>query len=139
MTTKQILLLVGGSIALLALLFLCLGGIWRNRRKRRGAKHLARSGQGEADEETKLKKELGTMDRILIILGIFLFLFVITMIVIFCVKGATPDTLIMSVFGLCAVEGGVMGWIKTRKEKIRAKLRELSQATTDAQDGEEMQ
>lgn len=65
------------------------------------------------------KTKLGTMDRILVILGIFLLCFVIAMTVIFVVCGSTPDTLITCVFGICGVEGGVMGWIKTSKNKLQ--------------------
>ena len=87
------------------------------------AKRLDKSDE-EPDIETKLKNELGMMDRILIILGIFLFFFVVTMIVIFCLKDSVPDTLIASVFAVCALEGGCMGWIKTTKDRIREKLEE---------------
>lgn len=62
-------------------------------------------------------KGLGGMDTILIILGAFLLCFIVTMIVIFIVTGSTPDTLIQCVFGLGGLEGGVMGWIKTTKER----------------------
>mgnify|MGYP001073084355 FL=1 len=62
-------------------------------------------------------KGLGGMDTTLIILGAFLLCFTITMIVIFIVTGSTPDTLIQCVFGLGGLEGGVMGWIKTTKER----------------------
>ena len=57
------------------------------------------------------------MDTILIIMGAFLLCFIVTMIVIFIVTGSTPDTLIQCVFGLGGLEGGVMGWIKTTKER----------------------
>ena len=62
-------------------------------------------------------KGLGGMDTILIILGAFLLCFIVTMIVIFIVTGSTPDTLIQCVFGLGGLEGGVLGWIKTTKER----------------------
>lgn len=64
-------------------------------------------------------KKLGTMDLILLVIGIFLALFTTTMIVIHCITGSTPDTLITCVFGICGVEGGVMGWIKTSKNKMQ--------------------
>ncbi len=64
-------------------------------------------------------KNLGTMDRILVILGIFLLCFVIAMTVIFVVCGSIPDTLVTCVFGICGIEGGVMGWIKTSKQKLQ--------------------
>jgi coenzyme F420-reducing hydrogenase gamma subunit len=41
------------------------------------------------------------------------------MIVIHCITGSTPDVLITCVFGICGVEGGVMGWIKTSKNKLQ--------------------
>ena len=75
------------------------------------AAHAARS------KEPKDGKGLGGMDKILIILGAFLLCFIVTMIAIFIVTGSTPDTLIQCVFGLGGLEGGVMGWIKTTKER----------------------
>ena len=59
------------------------------------------------------------MDLILLVIGIFLALFTTAMIVIHCITGSTPDTLITCVFGICGVEGGVMGWIKTSKNKLQ--------------------
>jgi coenzyme F420-reducing hydrogenase gamma subunit len=65
------------------------------------------------------KQKIGTMDLILLVIGIFLALFTVAMIVIHCITGSTPDTLITCVFGICGVEGGVMGWIKTSKNKLQ--------------------
>lgn len=67
----------------------------------------------------KNKQKLGTMDLILLVIGIFLALFTVAMTVIHCITGSTPDTLITCVFGICGVEGGVMGWIKTSKNKLQ--------------------
>jgi coenzyme F420-reducing hydrogenase gamma subunit len=39
------------------------------------------------------------------------------MVVIFIKKDSIPDTLVQCVFGACGLEGGVMGWIKTTKER----------------------
>lgn len=48
----------------------------------------------------------------------FLFVFVVSVMVIFVVtSGMEPSTLIISVFGFCGLEGGILGWIKTTKEK----------------------
>lgn len=66
-----------------------------------------------------MKNKLGTMDLILLIIGVFLALFTTAMIVIHCITGSTPDTLITCVFGICGIEGGVMGWIKTSKNKLQ--------------------
>lgn len=58
-----------------------------------------------------------TSKKILILLGSGLFLFTTLMIVIFCVKGAIPDTLVTCVFACCTGEFSILGWIKTSKVK----------------------
>jgi len=80
------------------------------------AAHAARR-KRQKGKEPQAGKGLGGMDKILIILGAFLLCFIVTMIAIFIVTGSTPDTLIQCVFGLGGLEGGVMGWIKTTKER----------------------
>lgn len=62
-------------------------------------------------------KKLGTMDLILIIVGFLLISFTIVMILLFKLYGSTPDTLITCVFAALASECGIMGWIKTTKER----------------------
>ena len=79
----------------------------------------------------KKKTKLGTMDLILLLLGIFLALFTTAMIVIHCITGSTPDVLITCVFGICGVEGGVMGWIKTSKNKLQ-KLKSKDQTCNNS-------
>ncbi len=64
------------------------------------------------------KKTKKTMDKILVFIAIFLLIFVAVMIYIFITTGAVPDTLINAVFGLCGGEVGIMGWIKTTKDKF---------------------
>ena len=56
-----------------------------------------------------------TMDVILIIVGILLIAFTVTMIITFWRMGTVPDTLITCFYGALAGECGVMGWIKTAK------------------------
>lgn len=65
-----------------------------------------------------------TMDKILVLIGIFLFLFTVTMIVVFVVCGSVPDTLCTCVFAALGGECGVMGWIRTAKEKYAEKKEE---------------
>ena len=50
------------------------------------------------------KKTMKTRNKILIIVSIFLLVFIISMIIIFCVKVTVPDTLIEKVLGV----GGVL-------------------------------
>ena len=73
----------------------------------------------EKNEETKKSsgKSIGTMNVILIIVGIFLVAFTLKMISLFETYGKVPDTLINCVFVALAGECGIMGWIKTSKEK----------------------
>lgn len=70
-------------------------------------------------------KKAGVMDRILVFLGLFLLVFTITMIIVFLICGSIPDTLVAGVYGACSVEGGIMGWIKNRKEQVQARKWEL--------------
>lgn len=60
---------------------------------------------------------IGAMDIILIVVGIALLAFTVKMIGVFEEKGAVPDTLITGVYALLGGECGVMGWIKTTKER----------------------
>lgn len=60
-----------------------------------------------------------TMDVVLVIIAIFLLLFVVAMLWLFYHTGAIPDTLCTCVFAACGGECGIMGWIKTTKERNR--------------------
>lgn len=56
-----------------------------------------------------------TSDRVLLILGVFILAFIISMIVIFCVKDAVPDTLIQCVLGAGGLEALLLAGIKIVK------------------------
>lgn len=71
----------------------------------------------EDNDEKKKSKKVGTMDIILIIVGISLLVFTIYMIYLFKIYGAVPDTLVTCVFACLGGECGIMGWIKTNKDK----------------------
>lgn len=66
-----------------------------------------------------------TMDVILVIVGAALAAFTVLMVVIYCVTGGIPDTLCTCVFAALGGECGVMGWIKTTKERLRERKFEL--------------
>lgn len=53
----------------------------------------------------KSPKKTSTLTKILIFLGVFDFIFIATMVVIFCIKGMVPDTLITCVLGASGAEG----------------------------------
>lgn len=73
----------------------------------------------------KPKKKIRTMDVILIIIAVFLLAFVAVMIWLYYHSGGIPDTLCTCVFGVCGGECGIMGWIKTTKERQQDRKNEL--------------
>ena len=62
-------------------------------------------------------KTMKTMDKILIIIAVFLVMFTVTMIWLYKTTFGVPDTLITCVFAATTGELGVMGWIKTTKTR----------------------
>ena len=74
------------------------------------------------------------MNVILIIVGISLLVFTVTMIHLFETYGSVPDTLITCVFGALAGECGIMGWIKTSKERRRDRKWELEDKKSNQED-----
>ena len=89
----------------------------------------------------KEKKKVRTMDVVLAIIAVFLLLFIVTMLVLYYIPGAIPDTLCTCVFAICGGECGVMGWIKTTKERQKDRQYELEdrkyQENLDNQNGME--
>lgn len=71
----------------------------------------------QSKRNDKQRKPVGTMDKILVVIFICLVIFTAAMIRIFTVYGSVPDTLITCVFAALGGECGIMGWIKTTKEK----------------------
>ncbi|RGB69903.1 hypothetical protein DW086_01865 [Harryflintia acetispora] len=65
------------------------------------------------------KKKMGTMDKVLVLEAILLISYTVADLVVFWHTGAEPYTLTGCVFAVCGLENGVMGWIKTTKEKVR--------------------
>ena len=62
-------------------------------------------------------KKMGTMDKVLILEAVILVVYTVAALAVFWHTGAEPSTLTASVFGVCGLENGVMGWIKTNKDK----------------------
>lgn len=73
----------------------------------------------------KKRKKLGTMDKVLVVIGVFLLVFVSVMLWLFYMTGGIPDTLCTCVFAVCGGECGVMGWIKTTKDRQQERKYEL--------------
>lgn len=83
----------------------------------RGHKHLRKRLRTLRQERKPPKKKMGTMDRILVLEAVFLVAYTVADLVVFWHTGSEPATLTGCVFGVCDLENGVMGWIKTNKDK----------------------
>jgi len=62
-------------------------------------------------------KKMGVMDKVLVLEAVVLVAYTVADMVVFWHTGNEPYTLTGCVFGVCGFENGVMGWIKTTKEK----------------------
>ncbi len=87
----------------------------------------------------KGKKNVRTMDIILAVIAVFLLLFIVVMVWLYYRTGAIPDTLCTCVFAACGGECGVMGWIKTTKERQRERSYELEDREHEEQRQKEME
>lgn len=83
------------------------------------------------------KKSVGAMDVILVIVGISLLAFTIAMIQIFREYGAVPDTLVTCVFATLGGECGIMGWIKTTKDRNKERKWEQEDRQEAKQEAQE--
>lgn len=63
------------------------------------------------------KGKVGVMDKVLILEAVTLVAYTVADLAVFWHTGAEPSTLTACVFGVCGLENGVMGWIKTNKDK----------------------
>ena len=111
----SVLLTIAGVALVVAVALIVLLAIDRYLQIRR---HRARMRKRQQADNAQ-KKTIGTMDRILIITGIAMVSFTVYMIHLFEIYGSTPDTLITYVFMALTGEAGIMGWIKTNKDKRR--------------------
>ena len=82
------------------------------------------------------KKRMGTMDFILLIVFLCLMLSTIAMIAPFTVYGSVPDTLITCVFATLGGECGILGWIKTTKEKKQDRRWQLADMRREKEEAE---
>lgn len=63
------------------------------------------------------KGKMGVMDKVLILEAVILVIYTAADLIVFWHTGSEPATLTACVFGVCGLENGVMGWIKTNKDK----------------------
>ena len=76
-----------------------------------------RTARRRVEPQMNVKKGIKTMDLILVIIGVSLVWFTHRMLTLYETTGGIPDTLCQCVFALLGGECGVMGWIKTTKDK----------------------
>ena len=83
-----------------------------------------------SDKQLKPKDKNKTSNIVLLVLGVFLLVFIIAMIVIYCVFQSVPDTLIQCVLGAGGIEAFALAAIKVSKvikgEKITTEGEDLS-------------
>lgn len=89
--------------------FLCHATVKRLRRNNRALRERLVAGIHE--------RKMGVMDKVLVLEAVVLITYTIADLVVFWHVGAEPTTLTACVFGVCGLENGVMGWIKTSKDK----------------------
>ena len=75
--------------------------------------------------KTNNEKGISTMTVILIIVGILVLAFTSVMVILYINTGAIPDTLCTCFFAAATGEFGVMGWIRTTKDRIRERKYEV--------------
>ena len=75
--------------------------------------------KSEEKEKPGAAREFGVMNRVLVVVGILLVVFTGAMIYLFRIYGSIPDTLCTCVFACLGGECGIMGWIKTTKERYK--------------------
>lgn len=76
-----------------------------------------RNDKKRKSERTSPKRNIKTMDIVLILVAVLLIGFTVKMIFVFEEMGSIPDTLCTCVFAALGGECGIMGWIKTTKDK----------------------
>ena len=85
-------------------------------------------------KDKKIKEPLNTSTKILILLGITTLIFIIAMIIIFCIYQMVPDVLIERYFTCVVGEGGFLMIIKVAKtvvEKKKDKLEDIENLIND--------
>lgn len=92
-----------------ALGFLVCGATVRHLRRRVRTLRAAAKG--------RTPNKMGVMDKVLILEAVILVIYTVADLTVFWHTGAEPTTLTACVFGVCGLENGVMGWIKTNKDK----------------------
>lgn len=78
-----------------------------------------------------MSKKRKTSNLVLLILGAFIMTFIVSMEVIFCLKGSVPDTLIQYTLGAGGIEALLLAAIKISKVVVGEKVNIEREDTND--------
>lgn len=133
MITSCVVCFVLGIVAMYVFLWYSIAHDNKKRKRRPASRseNPKATTDGVSQTEVKTKKKIGTMNLILIIIGVALLAFTIYMIKLFREYGAVPDTLVTCVFAALGGECGIMGWIKTTKDRKQERKWELEDRKND--------
>ena len=123
---KSLIVAAAAMVLGTALGFLICGATVRHLRQR--ARTLRRQ------TKTGPPKKMGVMDKVLIFEAVILIAYTVADLAVFWHTGAEPYTLTGCVFGVCGLENGVMGWIKTNKDKAAEAARTSGNGQKAAQE-----
>lgn len=104
---KTVLIAAAGMVGGMLAGYLVCAALFRRARKNTRAR---RAG-------ARTKEKIGVMDKVLVLEVILLLAYTVADMAVFWHTGSEPYTLTGCVFGVCGIENGVMGWIKTTKDK----------------------
>ena len=97
--------------------------------------HNNKKKKGRTADSAEDKKKIGTMDIILVIIGVSALAFTVVMIWIFTVHDSVPDTLITCFFAFIGGECGAMALIKTAKERRQERKWQLEDEERNEENG----
>lgn len=81
------------------------------------------------------RKRLGVMDRILIVEIVVLLVYAVADMIVFWHTGAEPTALTACIFAAAGLENGVMGWIKTNKDRLQGENEQEKEKEDSEADG----
>lgn len=108
--TKTVIVAVLAMALGTAMGFLVCGATVRHLRRRVRTLRAASKAQDKPGK-------MGVMDKVLVLEAVILVAYTVADLAVFWHTGAEPTTLTACVFGVCGIENGVMGWIKTNKDR----------------------
>lgn len=99
------------------------------------ARRLRRNTRGQRTApKARDTPKMGVMDKVLVLEGVILVAYTVAALAVFWHTGGEPSTLTACVFGVCGLENGVMGWIKTNKDRAAEAARTSGNGQKAAQE-----